>query len=112
MTLKTIELIINYIVLLWLLMISYLTHPYSIHMEGLPLDINDQYGVAYMVRITLTIISSILIIIRLIKPLIIFRIISIVTILITITLTLVYWTEYPGFDEFIRNLIYGAISAD
>jgi hypothetical protein len=78
-------------------------------MHGLPFDINDQYGVAYLVRITLAQIASILIIIRLIKPLFIFRVISIVIIIITITLTWLYWSELHGFDKFIRRIIFGPI---
>lgn len=109
MILKIAEIILNYIVLAWLLMISYLTHPHSINMDGLPYGINDQYGTAYLVRVTITIIFSILIVIRLIKPLHIFRIISIVIILITITLTFGLHADFHVVDEWIRKIMFGPI---
>ena len=109
MLIKIIEIVTNLIVLIWLLMISFLTHPFDINQEGLPFNINDQYGNSYILMITVSMIFSILIILRLVKRNVGLRITSIIIILITVSLTIVYWNDYHRFSEMIRNTIYGPL---
>ena len=90
-------------------MISFLTHPFDIHKEGLPFNINEQYGNSYILMITVSMIFSIIIILRLIKRNIYLRILSALIILITVTLTFLYWKDYHGFSEMLRNTIYGPL---
>jgi hypothetical protein len=109
MLIKISEIVINWIILIWLLMISFLTHPFAIHQDGLPLDTNDQYGISHLLMIAVSIIFSILIILRLIKQNLFLRIVSILIISITITLSIVYRNDYHAFSEMIRNAIYGPL---
>jgi hypothetical protein len=109
MIIRIIEIVINLFVLIWLLMISFLSHPFSIYQDGLPMDTNDQYGNSYLLMIAVSMVFSFLIIIRLIKQYVFLRIIASLIIVITVTLTIIYWKDYHGFSEMIRNAIYGPL---
>lgn len=101
---KLIELIINYSTLLWLIVVSFSIRPFGI---GIP-EINDQYGIVYLIIITFTLAASILIIWRLVRPNIGLRILSIIISIGTIFFTyLAYRPSYMGLDELIRRLIFG-----
>jgi len=106
---KLFEVGLNLIILIWLLMIAFLTHPYNIHKEGLPFETNDQYGNSHLLVIAISLIFSTIIILRLIKKNAVLRIVSLLIILITIVLTVYYWHDYSGFSEMIRNIIYGPL---
>ena len=106
---KIAELFATYITLIWLLLFSFLSRPYDIHQDGLPIQITEQHGTVYLILIFLSLSSSAIIITRLLKPQLWLRIFSVTIVLATIILIIIYWTNYGSLSEAIRKFIYGVI---
>jgi carbon starvation protein CstA len=108
--LRILENILNYITLIWLLLVSFLSRPRQIYSENLPFYINHQYGQVYLITISITLVASSIIIWRLIKPHNWLRLWTAVIIVLTILIAIIFLSPDLTLSEYLRNLLYGPLT--
>jgi carbon starvation protein CstA len=107
---KIFETIFNYLTLIWLLLVSFLSRPHQLYMDNLPFDVNHQYGQVYMITISITLIASSIIIWRLIKPYKWLRLVTGIIIISTIIISITFVNTDLTLSEYLRRLLYGPLN--